>query len=108
MPERYGDVPQAPIADTELVGNWEHIDLGYSYGHQKQSSIMTFGADHTIISGAWKGAKWNFDPSTNTLNVNGIELEVQREVDWEADPRRATIVYAGLDGSKSYWGKKVE
>ena len=32
MPERYGAVPQVAITEDELVGNWEHIDLSYSYG----------------------------------------------------------------------------
>ena len=31
MPERYGAVPQIPISEDELVGNWEHIDLSHSY-----------------------------------------------------------------------------
>ena len=35
MPERYGAVPQVAITEDELVGNWEHIDLSYSYGKQK-------------------------------------------------------------------------
>ena len=31
MPERYGAVPQVAIAEEELIGNWENIDLGYQY-----------------------------------------------------------------------------
>ena len=106
MPERYGAVPQASISESELVGAWEHIDLGYSYGNQRTASEMVLGADHKITSGAWKGAAWSFNAQTNTLTANGVELKVQREVDWEASPRKVTIVYSGLNGSKSYWGKK--
>lgn len=106
MPERYGAVPQASISESELVGSWEHIDLGYSYGNQRTASEMVLGADHKITSGAWKGAAWSFNAQTNTLTANGVELKVQREVDWEASPRKVTIVYSGLNGSKSYWGKK--
>ncbi len=106
MPERYGKVPQEAISESDIIGNWEHIDLGYRYGVQKESSDMVFGSDHTITSGNWQGATWSFDASTNTLKVGHVELKVQREVDWEASPRKTTIVYSGLYGAKSYWGKK--
>lgn len=106
MPERYGAVPQVAITDEEIVGNWEHIDLSYSYGNQRTSGAMVFGSDHKVTSGAWKGSSWSFDASTNTLTVGSLELKVQREVDWEASPRKVTIVYSGLNGAKSYWGKK--
>lgn len=106
MPERYGAVPQAAISESELVGAWEHIDLSYSYGNQRTASEMVLGDDHKITSGAWKEAAWSFNAQTNTLTCNGVELKVQREVDWEASPRKVTIVYSGLNGIKSYWGKK--
>ena len=106
MPERYGAVPQASISESELVGAWEHIALSYSYGNQRTASEMVLGDDHKITSGAWKGAAWSFNAQTNTLTCNGVELKVQREVDWEASPRKVTIVYSGLNGIKSYWGKK--
>ena len=67
---------------------------------------MVFGADHKITSGPWKGGQWFFNAETNTLTANGVELLLQRECDWEATPRHATIVYAGINGSKTYWGKK--
>lgn len=106
MPERYGAVPQVSISESELVGAWEHIDLSYSNGKQRTASEMVLGDDHKITSGAWKGAAWSFNAQTNTLTCNGVELKVQREVDWEASPRKVTIVYSGLNGMKSYWGKK--
>lgn len=106
MPERYGAVPQAPITDDDIVGTWEHVDLGYSYGNQKASSEMVFGANHKITSGIWSGGSWSLDAATGTLTANGVELKVMREADWEASPRKATIVYAGLGSKKTYWGKK--
>lgn len=106
MPERYGAVPEFEISEEEIVGTWEHVDLGWVYGVQKQSATMEFGEDHKIVSGIWKGGTWSFDPSTNTLTANGVELKVQREVDWESSSRKPTIVYSGLNGNKSYWGKK--
>ncbi len=106
MPERYGAVPEVAITEAELIGKWEHIDLSYSYGKQKASSTMTLGANHSITEGTWKGKSWSYDPVKQVLTVNGIELLLQREVDWEATPRTHTIVYAGYTETKTYWGKK--
>ena len=106
MPERYGAVPQVAITEDELVGNWEHIDLSYSYGKQKESSTMTHAADHTITAGSWKGGTWSYNADKQILTANGVELCLQRETDWEASPRTHTIVYAGYTNSKTYWGKK--
>ncbi len=106
MPERYGAVPQIAITENELIGSWEHIDLSYSYGKQKESSEMVLAADHTITSGTWKGGTWSFDANKQILTANGVELCLQRECDWEASPRTHTIVYAGYNGTKTYWGKK--
>ena len=57
-----------------VVGNWEHIDLSYSYGKQKESSNMTLAADHTITDGSWKGGTWNYDAEKQILTANGVEL----------------------------------
>lgn len=106
MPERYGAVPQVAITEDELTGKWEHIDLSYSYGKQKTSSSMTLSADHKITDGTWKGGTWSYDADKQILTANGVELCLQRETDWEANPRTHTIVYAGYTNSKTYWGKK--
>ncbi|NDV60262.1 arabinan endo-1,5-alpha-L-arabinosidase [Bacteroides sp. 519] len=108
MPERYGAVPEVKISEAELVGNWQHIDLSYSYGKQKEATTMTFTADHKITSGPWKGGTWSFDAEQQILTANGVELCIQRETDWEANPRTHTIVYGGYNGQKTYWGKKVK
>lgn len=107
MPERYGAVPHVTISEEDLVGNWENIDLSYKYGEQKQAETITLGSDHTVTAGSWKGKIWSYDAVNQRLTVGGIELCLQREVDWEANPRTHTLVYAGYDGgSKTYWGKK--
>jgi len=108
MPERYGAVPQAPIAESELVGNWEHIDLSYRYGQQDVSTTMTLGADHKITTGTWQGGTWSYDAVNRILTANGVTLYLQREVDWEASPRVPTIVFAGYNTQKTYWGKKIK
>lgn len=108
MPERYGAVPQAAITADELAGDWEHINLSYSYGNQQASKSMVLGSDNTVTSGNWNGKEWSYDATEQILTIGGVDLYLQRECDWEKDGRPATIVYAGLsaDGKTTYWGKK--
>ena len=106
LPERYAAVPQPSITADELVGDWEHILLQYSYQKQRTSATLTLKEDGSI-SGAMSG-RWSFDPNTNTLRLGAYKLCVARELDWEASPRKTTIVYAGYssDGKRTFWGKK--
>ena len=106
MPERYAAVPKVAITEDELVGTWEHIDLGYSYGQMKESSTMVLSPDHTITEGTWEGGTWSYDAENQILTANGVDLYLSRECDWEASPRVATIVYSGINKTKTYWGKK--
>lgn len=107
MPERYGAVPQVTIREDELIGSWEHIDLGYSYRQQKTSSTMALSADNKVTDGSWKGVTWSYDETNQRITFsNGVEVCLQRETDWEANPRTHTIVYAGYTNSKTYWGKR--
>lgn len=106
MPERYAAVPKAPITETELIGDWEHIDLSYSYGKMKEATSMKLGADHKVASGTWSGKEWSYNATDQILTVGGIDLYLARECDWEATPRTHTIVFAGLGNKTTYWGKK--
>ena len=108
MPERYGAVPQAKITASELEGTWEGIELSYEYGKQKTSKTFKLSNNGVMEGGsAWSNVKaWSFDASSNTLTIGTTKLKVQREVDWEASPRKVTIVYSGVSGNRSYWGKK--
>lgn len=108
MPERYAAVPKVPISEEELIGQWEHIDLSYSYAKMKESSVMTLEADHTVSNGAFKGKTWSYDPNESVLTIGDIDLYLARECDWEASPRTHTIVYAGLGNRTTYWGKKAK
>ena len=112
LPERYAGIPDDDIKKEDLVGRWEHIDLAYDYGKQRVSKEMVLKADGTM-AGALKGT-WTYDASRKwlTFNVDGkkVVVCVEREADWEASPRCATIVYAGTEKSlnSTWWGKKVE
>ena len=111
LPERYGAVPQKEISEAEIVGTWDHLSITYKYGQQISSVSATFSADHTVSGGPFSAAKWSFDPAKNILTIGNYKLCVAREVDWEANPRHATIVYAGYtpqsrNNPTTFWGKK--
>ena len=105
MPERYAAVPQVAITKEDIVGDWEVIDLKYNYGKLDASHVVTFSADGKAT---YQGSSvtWSFNASTNTLIFNGVETKVQRECDWEAIPRKHTIVFSGGNYLTTIWGKK--
>ncbi len=106
MPERYGAVPALAIAEAELAGDWEVIDMAYSFANMKESASMTLNDDHTVSGGVWDGATWSYAADNSILKVGDTELYLKRECDWEDADRRATIVFAGLTTTTTYWGKK--
>lgn len=109
MSERYGDVPKVTITKEELIGDWQHIDMSYSYGRQKTATIMTLADNGKVTTGTWAGSSWSYDAATQVLTVNNQKLYLSRECDWEAAPRTHTLVYSAYGTNhKSYWGKKVK
>ncbi len=122
LPERYGNVPQTPITEEDIVGGWQHINLEYIQGsdnddsdHMDRSVDVTFNADHTISGAPFDGASWKLDSERNILTLSlsdgDVDLCLAREADWESNPRHATIVYAGYNTNETvpvtYWGKRV-
>ncbi|WP_258104658.1 arabinan endo-1,5-alpha-L-arabinosidase [Marinoscillum sp. MHG1-6] len=106
MPERYTAVPEEDISESELVGTWELINLNYQFLVQQTSIELKLSSDNEA-TGALTGT-WSFDATNNILTIGSVKLCVEREVDWEASPRKLTIVFAGLNSSgKTIWGKKV-
>lgn len=110
MPECYGAVPQAPITEADITGTWESIVLEYAYQKQCTAKDIRLTAAHKVEGAPFNGMTWSFDAATNTLTIGSQKLLLCREADWEAKPRKATIVYGGYasNGRKTYWGKKVE
>jgi len=109
LPERYAAVPDyGAITKDSLVGTWEHINLSYTYGEQSKGSSLTLKADGTL-SGALAG-NWIYDATKKQLTLGNVVVCVEREVDWEATPRRVTFVYAGTEKNlnATYWGKKTK
>lgn len=122
LPERYGNVPQTAIAEEDIVGRWQHINLDYIQGsdndnldHMDTSVDITLNADHTVSGAPFDGASWSLDSDKNLLTLSlsdgDVSLCLAREADWESSPRHATIVYAGYNTNGTvpvtYWGKRV-
>lgn len=118
MPERYGAVPQVKISQSELVGDWELIQFkpgvddsswdgsAIQYG----SKIVTLAEDGSVKSDAWgNNVKWSFDAENNIVLIGNNKIYIQREVDWELNPRSVTIVGGGYEnqGSTTNWMKKT-
>ncbi|MDR2414590.1 MAG: arabinan endo-1,5-alpha-L-arabinosidase [Odoribacteraceae bacterium] len=105
MPERYAGVPRESIAESEIAGTWENIILSYSYGRQQVASEISLTVDKRV-TGAITGA-WSYDPLSGILVIGDYRLRLQRGLDWEANPRAPTLVYAGITSrGTSIWGKK--
>lgn len=119
MPERYGAVPKVAIAKEELEGNWELIQMKPTAKNstndgnatQYESKVITLGADGKVTSEAWGNDQtWSFDAAKNMITIGNNKIYIQREVDWEASPRIATIVGGGYqdNGATTNWMKKVK
>lgn len=118
-PERYGAVPKVAIAKEELEGNWELIQMKPTAQNstndgnatQYESKVITLGADGKVTSEAWGNDQtWSFDAAKNMITIGNNKIYIQREVDWEASPRVATIVGGGYqdNGATTNWMKKVK
>lgn len=118
MPERYGAVPKVTIAKEELEGNWELIQMKPTAKNstndgnatQYESKVITLGADGKVTSEAWGNDQtWSFDAAKNMITIGSNKIYIQREVDWEASPRVATIVGGGYqdNGATTNWMKKI-
>jgi len=114
LPERYAAVPEVKkITADYIAGEWEHIKLKYDYGKQDTSSKLTLASDGTMF-GVLNGT-WSYDADKKWLTLSDktagdIVVVVEMELDWEASPRRATLVYAGTGKNlnATYWGKRIK
>lgn len=107
LPQRYAAVPDyGTITADSIVGIWEHMNLRYTYGQQAVATSLTLNANGTM-SGALTG-NWSYDAAKKQITLGNVIVCVEREVDWEATPRRVTLVYAGTEKNlnATYWGKK--
>ena len=107
MPERYGAVPQVPVSEEELTGQWQVIALTYNLNQQDASVEMQLKADHTVSGGPLAARQWSLNG--DILTIGTVNMAVSREPDWERSGRPATIVFAGtsLNGRQTYWAKRT-
>lgn len=118
-PERYANVSQIAITNTDLVGSYEQIILGYSvtpgFANEQrspnfQNSIdLTLNADGSINTNTED--QWSYDAPWLTLNFGDgafvDKLYVERGRDWENEIE-STIIFSGLNQEgTAIWGKKI-
>ncbi|MCV9385082.1 arabinan endo-1,5-alpha-L-arabinosidase [Reichenbachiella ulvae] len=118
-PERYAAEEETPVDQSELVGDWEQIILGYEvvpgYADEQTNPGFQNSADLIInsdgtLSGASTGT-WTYSAPWLTFTLDGesapFQLKVERGRDWENEVAE-TILFTGLttDGV-AYWGKKI-
>ena len=113
LPERYAGLAKTTVKASEIAGTYEHINLKYQASVQQTPTLLTLASDGTM-SGALSGT-WTFDESKQYLTLaptsgTKVVVAVYHEADWEASPRKETMVYAGTHKSlnATWWGKKVE
>lgn len=117
-PERYANVAQTAIAQSELAGDWEQIVLGYrvvpGFSAEQTSpdlqvaTTITLNADGKINGSATNS--WTYTAPWLQLSWNNgafiDKLYVSRERDWE-NAKISTLVFTGLDNTGvAVWGKK--
>ncbi|MBO5581459.1 MAG: arabinan endo-1,5-alpha-L-arabinosidase [Bacteroidales bacterium] len=113
LPERYAGLSKASVKKADIPGTYEHINLKYNYGQQDVAENLILNESGSM-SGALTGT-WSFDEGKQFLTLaptSGpkVVVAVAHEADWEASPRKATVVYAGTEKTlnATWWGKKVK
>ncbi len=115
-PERYAATEQTSIAQSELVGEWQQIILGYTVvpGYSAEqtspnfqvSTTLTLTADGKINNDA--NNTWSYNAPWLTLTwSNGFtdKVIVERGRDWEN--KKACLVFTGLNNEgTAVWGRK--
>lgn len=115
-PERYALEDNTTVAQTDLIGSWEQIVLGYRVvpGYDKEqtspdfqtSTPLTINADGTINTDA--ASQWTYTaPYLKLRYSNGFtdQVFVQKGRDWEN--KKATLIFSGLNNAgTAVWGKK--
>ncbi|MFY0624871.1 MAG: arabinan endo-1,5-alpha-L-arabinosidase [Reichenbachiella sp.] len=119
-PERYAAEEENAVAESEIVGKWEQIMMGYKvvpgFADEQTQPDFQNAADLTIhaggtVSGASTGS-WTYTAPWLTFELDGeaapFKLKVERGRDWENEVAE-TILFTGLNTEGvAYWGKKIE
>lgn len=116
-PERFANVDQTPVEQSELIGEWDRIAFGYQvvpgYAEEQlspnfQESVLMILNDDGKINGDASN-QWTYVSPWLTLTWgNGYtdKAYVSRERDWE-NKIETTVVFTGLNNEgTAVWGKK--
>ncbi|WPP52108.1 arabinan endo-1,5-alpha-L-arabinosidase [Catalinimonas niigatensis] len=118
-PQRYAAEEESPVEESELIGQWEQIVLGYQvvpgYAEEQISPDFQTSVSLTLdIEGTLNGDEsnsWIYEAPWLTLNWNNTyidKLYVERGRDWENEIE-STILFTGLNQEgTAIWGKKTE
>ncbi len=117
-PERYAELDQTQVEESELIGDWEQIVLGYNVvpGYAEEQIFPNFqnAVDMTIdVEGTINGDAnntWTYDVPWLELSWSNGEfidkVHVERGRDWENEIT-STLIFSGLNNEGiAVWGKK--
>ncbi len=115
-PERYAYEDDATVAQSDVVGSWEQVVLGYQIvpGYANEQTTPDFQtpvplvihANGTLNTDA--ASRWSYNAPWLTLTWSSgftDKVFVQKGRDWEN--RKETIIFSGLNNKgTAVWGKK--
>lgn len=118
-PERYANVAQTEILESDLVGNYEQIVFGYrvvpGYANEQLSADFQFSENLELMAnGTIDGESantWTYEAPWLNISLDDgattYKLYVERGRDWE-NSIESTILFSGLDDNgTAIWGKKI-
>lgn len=112
-PERYAATAQTAVNQSDIVGTWERIELGYrvvpGYANEQLSPDLQIAKPLILnADGTFDGGSWTFAaPILEMKWANGSteKLLVERGRDWEN--KKECLVFTGLNEvGTAVWGKK--
>jgi len=118
-PERYANVIQTEISESDLVGSYEQIIFGYrvvpGYANEQTSADFQFSENLELMADGTIGGEpsntWSFEAPWLSMSLDNGEtnykLYVERGRDWE-NSIESTVLFSGLDeNGTAIWGKKI-
>ena len=81
--------------------------MKYEYRKQQTSVSLVLKEDGNATGGL--SGQWSYYGDKKILTIGSQKLCVERELDWEVNPRVPTIVFSGLTTvGRPVWGKRTK